>query len=289
MRGGPGETQLESDRRLLRERITALLGELALVERQREQSSRARVHNNIPVVSLVGYTNAGKSTLFNLLTKSEVYAADQLFATLDPTLRSVEMPHVGKIVFADTVGFIRHLPHDLVAAFKSTLSETRDADLQLHVIDFSDERVEINVDSVQQVLEQIGADEVPQLRVYNKIDRLDKVMPRIVYNELGKPEAVYISAARNIGIELLYKAVGELLANDLLEIVVKLPSSEGGVRNRLYSMGAVLEEHFSQNGEMILHLKHQRAELAQLNSRCEGVLEKCCVKPKNFTFRIPEF
>ena len=289
MRGGPGETQLESDRRLLRERITALLGELALVERQREQSSRARVHNNIPVVSLVGYTNAGKSTLFNLLTKSEVYAADQLFATLDPTLRSVEMPHVGKIVFADTVGFIRHLPHDLVAAFKSTLSETRDADLQLHVIDFSDERVENNIDSVQQVLEQIGADEVPQLRVYNKIDRLDKVMPRIVYNELGKPEAVYISAARNIGIELLYKAVGELLADDLLEIVVKLPSSEGGVRNRLYSMGAVLEEHFSQNGEMILHLKHQRAELAQLNSRCEGVLEKCCVKPKNFTFRIPEF
>jgi GTP-binding protein HflX len=237
----------------------------------------------------VGYTNAGKSTLFNLLTDSEVYAADQLFATLDPTLRSVELPHIGKIILADTVGFIRHLPHDLVAAFKSTLSETRDADLQLHVIDFSDERVQDNIESVRSVLEQIEADEVPQLRVYNKIDRLEKVKPGIVYNEHGKPEAVYISAARNVGIEFLYKAIAELLGNDLVEIVVKLPGTEGGLRNRLYQMGAVNGETYSQTGEMILSVKHQRVELAQLNSRSNGALEKYCVKPKNFTFKEPEF
>lgn len=289
MRGGPGETQLESDRRLLRERITALKADLDLVERRRTQSGRARVHNNVPVVSFVGYTNAGKSTLFNLLTDSEVYAADQLFATLDPTLRSVEMPHIGKIILADTVGFIRHLPHDLVAAFKSTLSETRDADLQLHVIDFSDERVKDNIESVRSVLEQIEADDVPQLRVYNKIDRLDKVKPGIVYNEHGRPEAVYISAARNVGIDFLYKAIAELLGNDLIEIVVKLPGTEGGLRNRLYQMGAVSGETYSQTGEMILTVKHQRVELAQLNSRCNGALERYCVKPKNFTFKVPEF
>ena len=289
MRGGPGETQLESDRRLLRERITALKADLDLVERRRTQSGRARVHNNVPVVSFVGYTNAGKSTLFNLLTDSEVYAADQLFATLDPTLRSVEMPHIGKIILADTVGFIRHLPHDLVAAFKSTLSETRDADLQLHVIDFSDERVKDNIESVRSVLEQIEADDVPQLRVYNKIDRLDKVNPGIVYNEHGRPEAVYISAARNVGIDFLYKAIAELLGNDLIEIVVKLPGTEGGLRNRLYQMGAVSGETYSQTGEMILTVKHQRVELAQLNSRSNGALERYCVKPKNFTFKVPEF
>ena len=138
---GPGETQLETDRRLIREKISTILLRLEKVEKQREQGRRARVRNAIPVVSLVGYTNAGKSTLFNRLTQSKVYAANQLFATLDPTLRRIELDKLGPIVLADTVGFIRHLPHDLVAAFKATLQETREADLQLHVIDCADERV----------------------------------------------------------------------------------------------------------------------------------------------------
>ena len=154
---GPGETQLETDRRLLRERITNILKRLEKVEKQREQGRRARIRNEIPVVSLVGYTNAGKSTLFNRLTKSDVYAADQLFATLDPTLRRIEIADVGPVVMADTVGFIRHLPHDLVAAFKATLQETREADLQLHVIDCADERLADNVAPVDRVLEELGA------------------------------------------------------------------------------------------------------------------------------------
>ena len=158
---GPGETQLETDRRLIRERITNILSRLEKVEKQREQGRRARMRNEIPVVSLVGYTNAGKSTLFNRLTASDVYAANQLFATLDPTLRRLELDEVGTVIFADTVGFIRHLPHDLVAAFKATLQETREADLQLHVIDCADERMDDNIAQVQHVLAEIEADDLP--------------------------------------------------------------------------------------------------------------------------------
>ena len=152
---GPGETQLETDRRLLRERIKAILRRLAKVAKQREQGRKARQRAEIPTISLVGYTNAGKSTLFNCITEAGVYAADQLFATLDPTLRKIELEDVGGAILADTVGFIRHLPHDLVAAFKATLQETQEADILLHVVDASDDRFRENIHAVNEVLERL--------------------------------------------------------------------------------------------------------------------------------------
>lgn len=285
MRGGPGETQLESDRRLLKERITALKRELELVERQREQSGKSRKRNKIPTISLVGYTNAGKSTLFNRLTSSSVYAADQLFATLDPTLRTFKIPSLGQVVFADTVGFIRHLPHELVAAFKATLRETREADLQLHVIDSSDERMQENIKSVDKVLGEIEADHIPQLKIYNKIDRLEGVEPHIQHGDDGKPVAVSLSAQNGLGIDLLIKAITEILSDDLVEILLCLPPKAGALRNALLSLNAVIHEDFSQKGEMILQVKGKRLDLARLNSRTNGALETYCVRPKGFSFK----
>ncbi|MBY0418452.1 MAG: GTPase HflX [Pararheinheimera sp.] len=273
---GPGETRLETDRRLLRDKITALLVKLDKVSKQREQGRKARQRAEIPVVSLVGYTNAGKSTLFNRLTSADVYAADQLFATLDPTLRQVKLPEFGSIIFADTVGFIRHLPHDLVAAFKSTLQESRDADLQLHVIDVADQRMADNIKQVQLVLHEIDADQVPQLLVFNKIDQTEQEA-RIEYNEQAEPIAVYISAKQGVGIELLLQVIRERLADDYMQLDLKLPADAAMWRARLHELSAVQTESFTDLGETQVRIALSKAEWARLLKQSDGLLQNYIV------------
>lgn len=275
---GPGETRLETDRRLVREKITALLLKLDKVGKQREQGRKARQRAEIPVVSLVGYTNAGKSTLFNRLTSADVYAADQLFATLDPTLRQVKLPEFGSIIFADTVGFIRHLPHDLVAAFKSTLQESRDADLQLHVIDVADQRMADNIKQVQLVLHEIDADQVPQLLVFNKIDQTEQ-QARIEYNEQAEPIAVYISAKQGLGIELLLQVIRERLADDYMQLDLKLPADAALWRARLHELSAVQKESFTDLGETQLRIVLSKAQWARLVKQSDGLLQNYIVSP----------
>jgi GTP-binding protein HflX len=244
---GPGESQLETDRRLLRDRIKTIRARLEKVKKQRDQSRRARQRAEVPTVSLVGYTNAGKSTLFNRLTDSGVYVANQLFATLDPTLRRIELDEVGPVVLADTVGFIAHLPHKLVEAFKATLEETRSADLLVHVIDAATEDRQGNIHQVGEVLAEIGADEIPQLQVYNKLDLLG-IEPRIDRDEEGKPCRVWLSAVTGAGVELLFKAIAELIGEDMMTAELELQPSHGRLRATLYSMGAVTAEVHGEDG-----------------------------------------
>jgi len=207
---GPGETQLETDRRLLGARIKQLKKRLDKVRGQRHQGRRNRKRKDAITVSLVGYTNAGKSTLFNRVSGAGVLAEDKLFATLDPTLRRVDVGAGEHIVLADTVGFIRHLPHDLVAAFHSTLEETREADLLLHIVDASSDRRDENIDAVNIVLNEIEADEVPQIVVYNKIDMLPEAQPRVDRDENGKVWRVWVSAVTGAGIDNLRKILHEV-------------------------------------------------------------------------------
>lgn len=206
---GPGETQLETDRRLIGNRIKTLKARLEKVRKQRAQSRRSRQRARLPTVALVGYTNAGKSTLFNTLTKADAYSADQLFATLDPTLRQLYVQGFGKIIFADTVGFIRDLPHHLVDSFRATLEETREADLLVHIVDAADPLHDDHIVQVQDVLKQVGAEDVPQLLLYNKIDLLppERQTPRIDYNQDELPWRVWASAHTKAGMDGVLEAV----------------------------------------------------------------------------------
>jgi GTPase len=206
---GPGETQLETDRRLLGQRIKSLRKRLDKVRSQRDQGRRSRQRAGVPVISLVGYTNMGKSTLFNRVTSADVYADDRLFATLDPTLRRLKLAETQALILADTVGFIRKLPHDLVESFSSTLDETRDAALLLHIVDAGASDRDELISHVDDVLHQIGADEVPQLIVYNKIDKLDNHSARIERNQNGLITRVWVSAVTGEGMDLLRQTLHE--------------------------------------------------------------------------------
>jgi GTPase len=274
---GPGETQLETDRRLLRGRIKSIHKRLDKVRSQRDQNRRARARAEIHSVSLVGYTNAGKSTLFNALTNAEVYAADQLFATLDPTLRRLEIADVGPVVLADTVGFIRHLPHKLVEAFQATLQEASEASLLVHVIDAADPDRELNVEQVELVLKEIGADNVPVLKVMNKIDRLDSA-PRIERDGHGVPEVVWLSAQQGQGLELLHEALSERLANDVIGFSLTLTPEQGKLRAGLHELNAVREEAFDEHGHSVLDVRLPRRDfnqlMAQLGERANTYLPK---------------
>jgi GTP-binding protein HflX len=269
---GPGETQLETDRRLLRGRIKNINKRLERVDKQREQSRRARKRSDLSTVSLVGYTNAGKSTLFNALTSSDVYAADQLFATLDPTLRKLDLPD-GAVILADTVGFIRHLPHDLVAAFKATLQETRQAELLLHIVDCADENMADNFDQVQSVLKDIEADEVMQLVVCNKIDLLEDVTPRIEYNDIGKPVRVWVSAQKRLGFDLLLKAITELIGEVIKELTLRIPATAGHYLGQFYRLDAIQQKEYDDLGNCILSVRLSDADWRRLAKQSQGELE----------------
>jgi GTP-binding protein HflX len=270
---GPGETQLELDRRLLADRVKQLQKRMEKVETQRATARRSRQRNELPVVALVGYTNAGKSTLFNALTGATVYAADQLFATLDPTLRRLDGLDCGPVVLADTVGFIRDLPHDLVAAFRSTLAEARDADLLLHVVDASDPERDERILDVEHVLKEIGADEVPQVLVYNKVDLLkadvageedETAIPgrpprgsansssvpsgRVDYLDGGELPRAWVSAISGAGIDGLLEAIGTRLGSERVRAELLLPADAGRLRARLHAQGLVAGERVDENG-----------------------------------------
>ncbi|WP_439258920.1 ribosome rescue GTPase HflX [Lonepinella sp. BR2930] len=264
---GPGETQLETDRRLIKVRLAQLQNRLEKVAKQRNQNRQTRQKADIPTISLVGYTNAGKSTLFNQITQANVYVADQLFATLDPTLRRLQIQDVGTTILADTVGFVRELPHDLVSAFKSTLQETTEASLLLHVIDSADSRKLENIQAVNEVLQEINADKVPTLLVYNKIDKLENVVPHIEYNDENQPLAVYLSAQSGIGMDLLFDAIRQRLKNTILSLTIRLSPNQGKIRHAFYQLDCVRQEQVNELGEYQLNVEIDQVEWMKLTKK----------------------
>ena len=266
---GPGETQLETDRRLLGQRIKQIHKRLDKVRNQRAQGRRARERAEVPTVSLVGYTNAGKSTLFNRLCNADVYAADQLFATLDPTLRRFSLPGFGALVLADTVGFVRQLPHELVAAFRSTLEETLEADLLLHLVDAHDPERHTRIEQVNEVLEAIGANSVPQIMVYNKID-LSGEPPRLLRDVQGRVTRLWCSAATGEGLDLLERALGEFFLHDQVQGWLQLPPGAGRLRAAIYRTGKILQDVSDESGGWWLEVRISEHELETLYRR-EGL------------------
>ena len=261
---GPGETQLETDRRLLRERIKSITKRLDKVHKVRQLGRRARKRAETPVVSIVGYTNAGKSTLFNRITQSDVYEADQLFATLDPTMRRISLPSAGTAILADTVGFIRHLPHKLVESFRATLEEAAEADLLLHVIDCAAEERLDNIDEVNKVLAEIDAGDIPTLEVYNKIDLMPDQLPRIELGAEGRPVRVWVSARDGRGLDKLIEAISLSLGDHKLEGDIVLTPAQGAIRARLFRHEAVLDESYDEQGNTVLRLRISAEDLKRL-------------------------
>lgn len=272
---GPGETQLEMDRRLIHERIKQLKDRITKVRRQRHEGRKGRQRSEVPTVSLVGYTNAGKSTLFNALTSAEAFAADQLFATLDTTLRRVELEVGQPLVLADTVGFIRHLPHELVTAFRSTLEETLEADLLIHVVDAASEERERQIMDVEKVLQEIGADTLPRLTVMNKLDQLDNQGPRIDRNEQGLIERVWVSAKTGVGMDDVRLALLERLRPDKISVRFFLPVADAGLRARMINEGVIVDEQWSEDEVRpgwSLHLSLAEGRWAQWKKRYPTLL-----------------
>jgi len=263
---GPGETQLETDRRLLGQRIKQIHKRLDKVRSQRAQGRRARERADVPTVSLVGYTNTGKSTLFNRVCNADVYAADKLFATLDPTLRRFSLPGFGAVVLADTVGFVRQLPHELVAAFRSTLEETLEADLLLHLVDAHDPERHTRIEQVNEVLDAIGANAVPQVLVYNKID-LSAEPARLLRDVQGRVTRLWCSARSGEGLDLLEQALGEFFLRDQVQGWLQLPASAGRLRAAIYQTGRILQDAADASGGWWLEVRISRRELEALYRR----------------------
>lgn len=265
---GPGETQLETDRRLIGRRIKRLQKNLDKIEVQRELRRKSRKKVPISTVALVGYTNAGKSTLFNRLCNANVLSEDMLFSTLDPTMRRLELPGIGAIILSDTVGFIRDLPHGLITAFHATLEEVSSASLLLHVIDASCENNRERIQNVESVLCEIGADEVPRIQVYNKIDLID-VEPAYRREMNGELNRIWLSAQTGAGIEQLLEAIVSYFQNDYLSRSICLPPEAGKLRSMVYSKFEVVGERFTESGETVLHLKISPNDIGWLNSNQE--------------------
>jgi GTP-binding protein HflX len=259
---GPGETQLETDRRLLRERIKYINKRLEKVRKSRDQNRRARQKTAMPTVSLVGYTNAGKSTLFNALTGSASYVANQLFATLDPTMRKLALPGALSIILADTVGFIRALPHQLIAAFHATLEETKEADLLLHVIDIADPNWRKTVAAVEEVLKEIGAEEVKTIQVFNKIDLREGWEAKVDYQD--DHCKVWVSAVTGEGLELLKEAIANQLEGILIDEEIELKPQDAKLRAALYNANAVIAESITEEGSFRLHIRMSKSEKEKL-------------------------
>lgn len=259
---GPGETQLETDRRLLRERIRSINKRLEKVRCSRDQNRQSRRKAQMPTVSLVGYTNAGKSTLFNALTGERIYVADQLFATLDPTMRKLDLPGSSSAILADTVGFIRDLPHHLVEAFRATLEETQQADLLVHVIDISDPQWRDTVSAVQQVLDELQVNDIPLIQVFNKIDLHEGWEPKVDYNE-GACK-VWVSAASGLGLDLLKEAIAAQLHGAILTEVLVLSPLQAKLRAQLYQLGSVLNESINDEGDWVVTIRISTAQKQRL-------------------------
>lgn len=266
---GPGETQLEMDRRMLGVRIKQLERRLVKVRKQREQGRQSRRRRELPTVSLVGYTNAGKSTLFNRLTAAHVYADDRLFATLDTTLRRLDLPAGDPVILADTVGFIRDLPHQLVAAFHSTLEEAAESQLLLQVVDASDPNRGESIRQVEAVLDEIDAGELPRIRVYNKIDRIGREPMRRRDPETGVDE-IWLSAGTGAGLSLLAEAIQDALGAERVQGLVHLQPHDGRLRARLFELGQVLDEYCDEEGRLQVKVSLRRADLDRLHEK-EGL------------------